>query len=151
MRSIFPEKIVAVSWDQQPRCTVLPQAKDDRLQLTEDWLFFVLGQLGVISVRPRRGFRFEGSVPRIFWRIITPTDPAAWAAFAIHDFCYLLVKAGLITRLQADQLLYLALRLAGYSWFIAAGVYRSVRLFGGAYASEPLTELERAELSAAGY
>ncbi len=151
MKSIFPSKITAVSWDSEPTCTVHPTDKDDRLELTQDWLFIVYGKLSAISIHPRKGFRFEGSVPRPFWRVITPTDPAAWSAFCIHDFCYLLVKRGLIEREQADELLFLALRKNGYNWFTATAIYRSVRIFGGTYASTPITASEAAELAAAGF
>ena len=149
--NLFPTKIKAVAWEAEPQCTVLPGEDDDRLKLTADWCFTVAGERSVIAVRPARGFRFEGSVPRLFWRILTPTDPAAWAAFCIHDFAYLLCKRGYCTREQADEMLFLALRRNGFSYLTAWGVYCSVRAFGGAYAAKPLTQSEIAELKAAGY
>jgi len=144
-------RIIAVRWLKEPVCTVLPQEEDDRLQLVESWpvLMEVAGHRPVAYVIPA-GFRFEGSVPRLFWRLITPADPAAWAAFCLHDWLYILVKIGVFTRADADECLRLALRQNGFGWLTVSAVYSGVRAFGWRYAGADLTDTERRELLSAG-
>lgn len=143
--------VVAVEWDLEPVCTVLPQEKDDRLKLMQPWRFRAIydDRPAVTHIVPT-GFRFEGSVPRVFWRIVTPTDPAAWAGFCAHDWAYLLVKIGLIDRADADRILYLALRRNGFGWAQSRAVYSAVRSFGWVYAGADLTDTEKEELELSG-
>jgi hypothetical protein len=152
---LFNDEIVNVNWEKEPVCTVLFNEEDDRLKLIGQYSFVVTSRTGkdviLTEITIEDGFRFEGSVPRFFWRVITPTDPSAWSAYAIHDFCYLLCKKGLCTREQADELLYQAMRKNKIGLFTSLSVYRSVRMFGGVYAKSPLTPLEASELAKAGY
>lgn len=143
--------IKAVYWVSEPVCTVLPQEHEDRLKLVEKWSFCIVRADGSgEEFRVPAGFRFEGSVPRLFWRLITPTDPAAWAGFCAHDWLYLLVKIGKISRADADRVLKLALERNGFGWFVVGGVYAGVRSCGWRYSGKPLSRMESEELKAGG-
>lgn len=62
------------------------------------------------------------SVPAIVWSLIGRTRPAV-----IHDYLY---WAQPCTRLQADNLLMIAMKEAGVPWMTRQLVYRTVRLQG---------------------
>jgi hypothetical protein len=142
---IITSKPISLYWAKEPVCTVHPKAEDDRLELMEDWNFEIITKRSVHRLTILAGFRFEGSVPRVFWRIITPTDPAAWAAFLTHDYAYQLCKAKLMKREDADECLFLALK-DRYNWFTVRSVYYAVRVGGGSHVKKPLTESEKHEL-----
>lgn len=83
-------------------------------------------------------FDFEtdyASIPSIVPRwFIDESDYFIREAAVVHDYLY--DSKGLnyqITREQADQVLYRAMRESGSSWMKAQIVYRAVRCFGGGH------------------
>lgn len=145
MSLIVKSKPIALHCDHEPVCTVVPDATDDRLKLMEDWTFEIVTKNSVHKLTILAGFRFEGSVPRPLWRIITPTEPAAWIGFLIHDFLYQLCKAKLIRREDADECLFLALK-GHFNWLTVRGVYYAVRWGGGDHVKKPLSDSEKYEI-----
>lgn len=142
---IIRSKPIAIHWEREPVCTIVPGADDDRLLLVDDWHFTIQTKQGFHSLTILAGFRFEGSVPRALWRVITPTDPAAWTGFLIHDFLYQLCKAFLIRREDADECLFLALK-GRFNWLTVRGVYYAVRWGGEDHVKKPLTAAEKNEI-----
>jgi Protein of unknown function (DUF1353) len=150
MSKIFDGKITKVVWFEEPTCTVDLSKKEDQLRLAKDWYFNVITEKTVkgikieksIEFKVSNGFEYEGSVPRIFWVVITPTEPGAWAGYCIHDFMYIAVKMGLCTRAEADRLLYLALKMH-YGEPKPSTVYSGVRVGGWWNAGKKLTAQEK--------
>jgi len=77
------------------------------------------------------GFTFDGaSVPRLFWRIVTPGDPRVIRAAMLHDFAYRNLR-WVQTRKLADQNFRRMLIGDGVSPAVAHAMYWAVRLGGG--------------------
>lgn len=76
------------------------------------------------------GFTFDGaSIPRVFWLTTGhPMSPELQASALIHDAVYC---AELMTRADADGLLYHCLRCDGVGWYRARKIWLAVRMFGG--------------------
>ena len=90
-----------------------------------------LGDWG-IKARMPRGFRSDGmSIPRFFWRFISPRiDGKTVAPAIIHDWLY---TSHVVTRAEADAWLREAVRVNGMPPFKAWLVWLGVRIFGSAH------------------
>lgn len=78
------------------------------------------------------GFRSDGmSVPRFFWRWLTPKiEGHSISPGIVHDWLY---TSHVLTRKEADQWLKEALIKNGMAWHKAAAIYIAVRLFGASH------------------
>ena len=142
---ILSGKPIEIYWAKEPVVTFHPEKEDDRLELMEDWHFEVITKRGVYNFTVLTGFTFEGSVPRVFWRIITPTDPGAIAGYLIHDWLYQLCKAKLVKREHADECLFLSLK-GRFPWLTVRGVYYAVCWGGADRVKKQLTASEKHEI-----
>jgi hypothetical protein len=80
------------------------------------------------SVRVPRGFVTDlTSVPRIFWSLIPPTGPYAYAAI-IHDFLY---WDQYVDREVADNIFKVAMRELNVSRIKTITIFSAVRIAGG--------------------
>lgn len=77
------------------------------------------------------GFESDGaSIPRFFWRIITPADCRIIRAAFVHDYLYRKQPKNW-TRKDADDLFRVLCIRDGLSAFTANCLYYALRLFGG--------------------
>lgn len=67
-----------------------------------------------------------GSVPQLFWNIVSPIGKAT-GAFVLHDFLYATQER---TRLVSDAILLEALEVLEVNWFQRTLIYNGVRLGG---------------------
>lgn len=67
-----------------------------------------------------------GSVPRIFWNILSPWGKAS-KAFILHDYLYSTEKR---SRLVSDAILLEAMEVLGVNWFQRKLIYNGVRMGG---------------------
>lgn len=80
-----------------------------------------------INYSIERGFVSDGgSIPRAFWRILTPLDGRYIKIFVIHDWMY---STNVVSRKDADIFLRDSLKYAGMSCLLYETCYNSVRLF----------------------
>ena len=70
------------------------------------------------------------SIPRFFWRVISPFDDEVLRAGIVHDYLY---RTGLKTRNEADEYFYNLLIEDGLGKFEAYGAWAMIRLFGEKY------------------
>ena len=95
-----------------------------RYELLED----LIVKFGLLLFVITKGFWTDfGSVPKIFWNIISPWDRQCLVAFITHDYLYF---KGNVTREEADDILYELIRAYGGGWFKAQAIYRGVRAGG---------------------
>ena len=74
------------------------------------------------------GFEFDGaSVPRFFWRIVSPFQPWVIRAACGHDY---LNENAIGTKKNADKKFMCALKRDGAPKWLVPLMYRSVRWFG---------------------
>lgn len=75
------------------------------------------------------GFVTDGaSVPALFWPVVShPLAPSSLRAAILHDFQY---RTASVTRKDADDTFYRALRADGCAWLRAKAMWLAVRLFG---------------------
>lgn len=94
----------------------------------EDHAYFYLGHIHTIPA----GYRSDGaSVPRFFWRILSPRiDPQTLDPSVEHDFNY---QFGIGTRLEADRYYLMRLLECGYPVWKSILTYYAVRIFGGSH------------------
>lgn len=79
-------------------------------------------------ITARRGYVTDlGSIPRIFWRLESPSGRGA-KCYVIHDYGY---TYALLTREQVDRLLRDALRDVGVPYLVRNAIYLAVRAGGG--------------------
>lgn len=87
-------------------------------------------QYGVIEVPA--GFTTDlASIPRLFFRIVNPCTTGTRRPAIVHDYLY--SGSTLLTRQQADQVLYDALRECGINWVLANAMYYAVRIGGASH------------------
>lgn len=82
-----------------------------------------------------KGFVSDGaSVPRFFWRLLSPPIyPVTLAPSIVHDYLYLHGARYGFTRLGVDRWYYFALRLNGYPLWKSILTYAALRLFGASH------------------
>jgi len=103
---------------------IRPLPKEDCYELVEPLVFWVDYKRQVVPV----GFRFKGSIPRIFWTIVTnPYDPTGARAFCIHDYLY---DTHLCSRKNADLKLLQCLLNDGMPKETADTIFSTVRIAG---------------------
>ena len=101
-----------------------PIPKTDEFELVEPLVFWVDKKRQEVPV----GFRFRGSVPKIFWGIIvSPYDPKCLRGFCIHDYLY---DTHLCSRDSADKKLKRDILNDGLDKESAEMIYSMVDLFG---------------------
>lgn len=95
-------------------------------------------ELGTVLVPS--GFQFDGaSIPRPVWSLIgSPFEPAYMRAAVAHDWLYHVHHRH--TREQADKLFCAVLIDDGVSEWVAGAMYRAVRLGGGLYWGNDVTD-----------
>ncbi len=86
---------------------------------------------GEIIAVPKGYVTDLATIPRWYWSIISPARSDLIEASIIHDYLY--GCPGMISRAEADAILYSALINNGSSEYVAKKMYYSVRLFGGRY------------------
>lgn len=75
----------------------------------------------------KKGFRTNfGSIPRLFWWILSPTD---WNAYVLHDYLYSIQYRN--DRNECDIILYEALVAEGCNKAWAFVIYAALFCFGG--------------------
>ena len=75
-----------------------------------------------------KGYEFDGaSVPRFFWRVVSPFQPYVIRAACGHDYLY---SEGIGTKKDADIKFKKTLIIDGVPKYLAETMYRSVRMFG---------------------
>ena len=103
-------------------CKPIPEA--NKYELVEPLVFYINKKRHVIPV----GFRFECSVPVIFYRVLkTPFDPDVMQAACVHDYLY---SNHICTKDQADLKFKALLIYNGVSKETAETLYTGVMLFG---------------------
>lgn len=76
------------------------------------------------------GFKSDfGSVPQLFWNIVSPIGHAA-RAYVLHDYLY---TVQIYTRLKTDNILLEALGVLGVNWLQKWLIYRGVRIGGASH------------------
>jgi hypothetical protein len=95
--------------------------------ILQDWKLHYIGDCGEFKLLVKPGFAMDGgSVPELFWNIISPWG-ANTIAFITHDAFY---ASELVDRKIADWILLELMQCAGTSWAIRNAAWRSVRDFG---------------------
>jgi Protein of unknown function (DUF1353) len=94
------------------------------------------------------GFLTDGAtIPKIFWNVLSDTDPnILYPAFA-HDFCYSVhgnLPNAVVTKDQADQMLREQMKILGAPIWQCDAVYRAVHWFGGGHFIAKLVGMRRA-------
>ncbi|MFZ3194105.1 MAG: DUF1353 domain-containing protein [Moraxellaceae bacterium] len=114
--------------------------REDRTQ----WL--LMQDLPYGPITAKQGYVTDlGSIPRIFWRIESPSGRGA-KGYVIHDYGY---TYALLTREQVDRLLRDALRDVGVPYLARNAIYLAVRAGGkGGYGRPSAKALDRAITSA---
>jgi hypothetical protein len=103
---------------------VKPIPAEDCFELVEPLVFWVDKKRQ--EVPP--GFRFRGSVPRLFWTaVVTPYDPKCLRGFCIHDYLY---EAHICSRKSADLKLKTVIISDGLNKDSAETIYFAVDKFG---------------------
>ena len=103
---------------------VKPIPSEDCFELVEPLVFWVDKMRQVVPA----GFRFRGSVPRLFWSmVVTPYDPKCLRGFCIHDYLY---ETHLCSRKSADLKLKQVILNDGLDKESAETVYSAVHWFG---------------------
>ena len=78
------------------------------------------------------GFKTDlASIPRFFHRIVNPCSVGTRRPAVVHDYLY--TGKTNLTRIEADKVLYDALRECGVNLLVARGMYYAVRAFGGSH------------------
>jgi len=115
-----------VSYDYLPQCEPVPGSAK-LVRLCKDWYLTIDGKQWWVP----NGYSLDmASIPRIFWSIIgNPYTPTYWAAATGHDYFYL---THLVTRSEADEVLYQLLLKSGVSSFKAHIIWGAVRSFAWA-------------------
>jgi len=103
---------------------ISPAPDGRRYQLARDMDFF--------GVAVPAGYCFDGaSVPRFFWRIVSPYQPYVIRAACGHDYMY---ENAIWDKSTADDLFRQALEIDGAPRWLIPMMYRAVRLGGrGSY------------------
>lgn len=99
---------------------------DGRYQMLFAPMTYKVGASGVSIVVPDGFVHDNASVPSPLWSLL-PAHGTYGKAAIVHDYLY---WAQPCTRLQADNLLMLAMKESGVSWFDRSAIYRGVRLAG---------------------
>ena len=103
---------------------VKPIPDADKYELVEPLVFYINKKRHVIPA----GFRFECSVPVIFYCVLkTPFDPQVMQAACVHDYLY---AHHICTKEQADLKFKALLIYNGVSKETAETMYQGVKLFG---------------------
>lgn len=107
--------------------TVTPLADGKTWKLVTPFVYDV-GELGgTDSISVPAGFETDfGSVPQIFWGIVSPIGKAL-GGYVLHDYLYATQER---TRLVSDAILLEALEVIGVNWFQRWLIYRGVRVGG---------------------
>ena len=101
-----------------------PIPKEDCYELVEPLVFWV----DYKRREAHAGFRFKGSIPKIFWSMVTnPYDPKCVRGFAIHDYLY---ETHLCSREAADIKLKQCLLNDGKDKETAETIFATVRFVG---------------------
>ena len=101
-----------------------PIPKEDCYELVEPLIFWVDYRRCVVPA----GFKFKGSIPRLFWTPVTnPYDPRCARGFAIHDYLY---EAKICSKEHADLKLKQCLLNDRCSKELAETIYSAVKMFG---------------------
>lgn len=98
-----------------------------------------IGETDTVLVVPKGFVHDKASVPRALWSFFPKSGPYTRAA-VIHDYLYWTQPC---SREQADNLLVIAMKESGVSWFRRKVVYRGVRLGGGSAWSKNAEERTR--------
>jgi hypothetical protein len=99
---------------------------DDLFQIREDYRVNIPGHILTILTGYVTDF---ASIPRIFWASCGyPSEPELQSPTLIHDAMY---SGELVTRKEADDILYWALRANGVSAYRAWKIWAGVRIGGG--------------------
>lgn len=94
--------------------------------MDRSFVWFIIYGLDENVVVPS-GFRTNfGSIPRIFWWILSPTD---WNAYVLHDYLYSIQYRN--NRNECDIILYEALVAEGCNKFWATIIYIALLIGGG--------------------
>ena len=111
--------------DAVPSPIVQPFADNQTWALTRS-LQYAIGNTGVILTVPRGFVTDFASIPKLLWWWLSPHDYYSRAA-VVHDYLYWTQQC---TRLQADNLLLIAMKESNVSSERQLLVYRGVRLGG---------------------
>lgn len=103
---------------------VKPIPETDEFELVEPLVYWV----NRIRREAPIGFRFRGSVPRLFWRVVTPYSPKCLRGFCIHDHLY---ETHTCSRKDADKKLKQVILADGEDKETSEVIYLAVKGFGG--------------------
>ena len=109
---------------------VTPLSDGVRWKLERSFVYDI-GELGGSdNIVVPKDFKTDfGSVPKIFWNIVSPIGKAV-GAYVLHDYLYATQER---SRLVADAILLEALEVLKVNWFQRWLIYRGVRM-GGMFA-----------------
>ena len=132
--------VAAVAHAQAPPGTALEREfTDGEAWTVEAPMEWRIGETDTVLVVPKGFVHDKASVPRALWSFFPKSGPYTRAA-VIHDYLY---WAQPCSREQADNLLMIAMKESGVSWFRRKVVYRGVRLGGGSAWSKNAEERTR--------
>lgn len=98
--------------------------------LTDDWTYSGHG----VNLFIASGFRFDlASIPRVFWRLVSPFELSIAAPLA-HDYLYRFGGNAWnrwLTREETDNLFRSIMEDEGVPWWRRNAAYRAVRMFAG--------------------
>ena len=99
---------------------IAPNKDKTKYKVLENFQFF--------DILVPTGFEFDGaSVPRFFWRIVSPFQPKVIRAACGHDYMY---EHAIQNKKQADKKFKWALVRDGTSNWLVHSMYKSVVMFG---------------------
>jgi len=123
-----PEVIVGIKARGNELTTCITLASDLHFTLPPDGGIWLLPR----HLRVPEGFVSDGaSVPRFFWRLLSPPiDPITLGPSIIHDWLYINAKKYHLTRKECDRWYYIALYRNGYPLWKCDLTYLGIRLLG---------------------
>lgn len=123
-----PEVIIGLKSDGEQLTTVITLTAPLRFTLPPREPLWLLERHFIVPA----GYSSDGaSVPRVFWRLLSPPiDPITIAPSIIHDFLYDYAWKYDITRDECDRWYRTALIAQGYPRWKANLTYIGIRLFG---------------------
>ncbi|MBL0320312.1 MAG: DUF1353 domain-containing protein [Alphaproteobacteria bacterium] len=107
---------------------IVSPEKDGIMWRLEREFTYDVGELGGNEkiVVPEGFLTDFGSIPKIFWNIVSPIGKAT-AAFVLHDYLYMTQER---SRLVSDAILLEALEILGVNWLQRFLIYNGVRVGG---------------------
>lgn len=123
---VFISTVSTIHAQAPPPSPIVQPFADNQTWILKSAFQYEIGNTGVIITVPRGFVTDFASIPKLLWWWLSPHDYYSRAA-VVHDYLY---WAQQCTRLQADNLLLIAMKESDVSSDRQSLVYRGVRLGG---------------------